>query len=98
MRSSFPLTKYKVLLSETARTQLKRLPAELKKRVKKTLLELQNDPYKPRPNADIKKLVGPKRNYYRLRVGKYRAIYVVEKKRVLVAKILPRSSAYHWIE
>jgi mRNA interferase RelE/StbE len=92
------LTKYKILISETAKAQLNRLSTDLKKRVKKALLELENNPYKPRPNADIKKLVGPKRNYYRLRIGKYRAIYIVEDNKVLIAKILPRSSAYHWIE
>ena len=98
MRSLFPLTKYNVLLSETARTQLKRLPDDLQIRIKEALYELGTDPYKPRPKCDIKKIKGPKRQYYRLRVGNYRAIYVVENKNVKIAKILPRSKAYDWIE
>ena len=92
------MTKYEVLLSETALRQYKRLSFELRKRVKSNLSELKNDPYKARPKADIKKLKGPKRDYYRLRIGNYRAIYVVEGKKVKVAKILPRNSAYEWIE
>lgn len=92
------MTNYKVLLSETARIQLKRLPDKLQKRIKKALSELGTDPYKPRPKCDIKKVKGPKRYYYRLRIGNYRAIYVVDNKKVKVAKILPRSKAYDWIE
>ena len=92
------MTKYEVLLSETALRQYKRLSSEMRKRVKSNLAELKNDPYKARPKADIKKLKGPKRDYYRLRIGNYRALYVVEEKKVKVAKILPRSSAYDWIE
>jgi mRNA interferase RelE/StbE len=92
------LTKYEVLLSESAIRQYKRLSSEMQKRVKSNLGELKNDPYKARPKADIKRLKGPKRDYYRLRIGNYRAIYVVEKQKVKVAKILPRSSVYEWIE
>jgi mRNA interferase RelE/StbE len=92
------LRRYEVLLSETARRQLKDLPVNLQERVKVALTELREDPYTPRPKADIKKLKGPKRDYYRLRIGDYRAIYVVEGNDVLIAKILPRSGAYDWIE
>ena len=92
------MTKYEVLLSETAIRQYKRISPDLQKKIKRNLAELKNDPFRPRPKADIKKLKGPKRNYYRLRIGNYRAIYVVEGKKVKVAKILPRSSAYDWIE
>lgn len=90
--------KYEILLSQTAVRQLKRLTHDLQKRIKKALLELKTEPIKPRAKADIRKLKGPKRDYYRLKIGDYRAIYVVEKKSVLVAKILPRSRAYDWIE
>jgi mRNA interferase RelE/StbE len=92
------LTKYEVLLSETAIRQFKRLSKDLQKRIKTTLGELKNDPYRPRSKANIKKLKGPKRDYYRIKIGNYRAIYVIEGKQVKVAKILPRSIAYDWIE
>ena len=92
------MTKYEVLLSETARRQLRHLPTKVQKRIKKSLAVLKDDPYQPRPKADIKKLKGPKRVYYRLRIGNFRAMYTVEENLVKVAKILPRDKAYDWIE
>ena len=89
---------FEVLLSETARRQLKDLPEAVQQRTKQALGELREDPFRPRPKADIKRLKGPDRDYYRQRIGDFRAIYVVEGQRVLVAKILPRSKAYRWIE
>lgn len=92
------MTRFEVCLSETARRQFRDLPENLQKRMRSALLMLGEEPFRPRPKADIKKLRGATRNYFRLRVGDYRAIYVVEGDRVLVAKILPRSKAYDWIE
>jgi len=89
---------FEALLSETARRQLKDLPEAVQQRTKQALAELKEDPFRPRPKADIKRLNGPDRDYYRQRIGDFRAIYVVEGQRVLVAKILPRSKAYRWIE
>ncbi len=92
------MTTYEVLLSETARRQLGDLPPDLQANIKERLRELRNDPYRSGPRSDIKRLKGPKRDYYYLRVGNHRAIYVIEGSRVMVAKVLPRSKAYDWIE
>ena len=92
------MRRFEVLLSETARRQLKDLPPDLQIQIKERLEELGKDPYRPRPRTDIKRLKGPKRDYYRLRIGSFRAIYVIEGYNVMIAKILPRSSAYDWIE
>lgn len=92
------MTKFEVMLSETARKQLGEMPPPAQERLNAALALLGEDPYRPRPRADIKKLRGPKRDYYRLRVGNYRAVYVIEENEVRVAKILPRSSAYSWLE
>jgi mRNA-degrading endonuclease RelE of RelBE toxin-antitoxin system len=92
------LRKYKVFLSETARRQLWEIPVKARKRIKLALSELEDDPLRPRPRADIRKLKGHDRDYYRQRIGDYRAIYVVDGRRVLVAKILPRSKAYEWLD
>ena len=89
---------FEVLLSETARRQLKDLPEAVQQRIKEALGELREDPFRPRPKADIKRLKGPDRDYYRQRIGDFRAIYVVEGQRVLVVKIMPRSKAYRWLE
>jgi mRNA-degrading endonuclease RelE of RelBE toxin-antitoxin system len=74
------------------------LESSIQDRIKKALALLKDDPFTPRPKADIKKLKGPRRDYFRLRIGDHRAIYVIEEKRVFVAKILPRSKAYDWVE
>jgi len=89
---------FEVLLSETARKQLKDLPESVQQRIKRALVELKEDPFRSRPKADIKRLKGPDRDYHRLRIGDFRAIYVVEGQKVLVAKILPRSKAYRWLD
>jgi mRNA interferase RelE/StbE len=78
-------------VSETARRQLGSLPLDMQAKVKRKLRKLEEDPYQPRSKVDIKKLKGPKKDYYRLRIGNYRAIYVIEGNKVMVAKILPRS-------
>ena len=92
------MTIFEVLLSETARRQLADLSPEDRERMKERLRLLKRDPFRSGELTDIKKLKGPKRNYYRLRVGNYRAIYVIDGEKILVAKILPRSKAYDWIE
>ncbi len=92
------MTKYEVLLSQTALRQLREMPDREQERVKRALALLEEDPFRPRPKADIKRLKGPERDYYRQRIGNHRAIYVVEGERVLVAKILPRSKAYEWLD
>ena len=92
------MKRYEVLLSETALRHLRGLPVDVADRVKRALSELAGDPFRPRPKVDIKRLKGPQRDYFRLRIGEYRAIYVVDGRRVLVAKILPRSKAYEWLD
>ena len=92
------MSRYRVLLSETARRQLRDLQVRTRTRIERALAELEDDPFHPRPKADIKRLKGPDRDYYRQRIGDHRAIYVVDGRRVLVAKILPRSKAYEWLE
>jgi mRNA interferase RelE/StbE len=92
------LKSYRVFLSETAQRQLRDLPVTTQLRIKRALAELEDNPFRPRPKADIKRMKGPDRDYFRQRIGDYRAIYVVEGHRVLVAKILPRSRAYQWLE
>jgi mRNA-degrading endonuclease RelE of RelBE toxin-antitoxin system len=92
------LKKYRVFLSVTSRRQLQEVPEKAKIRIKQALTQLEEDPFRPRPRADIKKLKGPDRDYYRQRIGDHQGVYMVEGRRVLVAKILPRSKAYEWLE
>jgi len=92
MRSSFQLTKYRVLLSQTAVSQLSLLNEHHKKRVKDALAKLEDDPFRRRSGSDIKKLVTrDEPPLYRLRIGDYRAIYFAVEHEVKVTEIIHRS-------
>ncbi len=93
------MTKYRVLLSQTAVSQLSLLDAKQKKRVKDALAELEDNPFRRRSGSDIKKLVTPDEpSLYRLRIGDYRAIYFVVENEVKVTEIIHRSKGYKWLE
>lgn len=86
------MTKYEVLVSETARKQLEALDKGTRARIKRALRDI--DPSR----STVKRLKGPKRDYFRLRVGEYRVMFTVEGKRVLVVRILHRRVAYSWVD
>ncbi len=66
--------------------QILRLPRQVRNRVAKAILELEDN---PRPHR-CKKLVD---DIYRIRVGRYRVIYKIfdSEELVLVGKVAPRS-------
>ncbi|MEE9116025.1 MAG: type II toxin-antitoxin system RelE/ParE family toxin [Thermoplasmata archaeon] len=92
------MTKYELLVSQTARKQLRILDERTGERIKKALTEISDDPTHSRPKADISRLKGPKRDYFRLRVGDYRVVYAIEGSQILVVRIFHRSSGYSWLE
>jgi len=65
-------------------------------RVKRSLRVLASDPFTPRPGADIKRLRGTngRQDLFRLRIGKFRAVYAVVKKEVLVTDLFERGAGY----
>ncbi len=81
-------------MSETAARYLQRLSESERERVTKGLRALEEDPRRPRSGADIKRLVGTSPPKYRLRVGPYRAVYVVEGRDVKVVDIFRRGRGY----
>ncbi len=93
------MTKFKILLSQTAVSQLSLLNSKQKKRVKDALLELEDNPFRRRSSVDIKKLITPDDPpLFRLRIGDYRAIYFVFQAEVRVTEIIHRSKGYKWLE
>ena len=93
------MTKFRILLSQTAVSQLSLLNTKQKKRVKDGLLNLEENPFKRRSGVDIKKLVTPDvPPLFRLRIGDYRAIYFVLKDEVRVTEIIHRSKGYKWLD
>lgn len=91
--------KFKVVISETARRQLENLEQQDEEIIKQHLQVLEEDPFKPRPLADIKKLKGCRNpDIYRLRVGDFRVAYVIEGNIVKIAKVFLRGKGYSWLD
>ena len=65
---------YQVILKRTAEKELDALQTNMRKRILKRLLALEDN---PRP-AGIKRLQG--QESYRLRVGDYRVLYTIDDK------------------
>jgi mRNA interferase RelE/StbE len=82
---------YDLQISKTAKKVLQKLPRDLLARLSKAIDALSSD---PRP-AGCKKLTGQD-DLYRVRVGDWRIIYLVEDERliVLVVEVAPRGGAY----
>ena len=71
---------YTVTYTARARRDLKRLPPRAAIWIIQAVAGLRNDPY-----AQVRKLVGFTRTpVYRLRVGEYRVVLVIEDERLLV--------------
>jgi mRNA interferase RelE/StbE len=74
----------KIVLSHAADKDVKRLPANLRKRIVTAIAKL--------PAGDVKKLQG--REGYRLRVGDFRVLYEVEGDTITVLAVGPRGGIY----
>lgn len=83
-----------VLLSRSAISALDALPPKERRRVANGLKALGADPITPRSGCDVKKLEGGEPAKYRLRVGDWRAVYVVDTAEVRVIEIFRRGRGY----
>ena len=72
---------YNIRFSKDAGKYIKKLDRVTKGRIRKALLQLAANPYQS--NLDVKRLSGYE-NSYRLRVGKYRALYKINKDEVII--------------
>lgn len=87
---------YEVKIHRSVAKSLERTEPKLRERIKSALRSLAEDPYESRPGVDIARLVGTKGrgDFYRLRVGEYRAIYGIEGKIVYVTDLFHRGKGY----
>jgi len=85
---------FRVTLSETAARQLRKLPAGTRTRIVKSLRVLEDDPFRPRPRANIRVIEGTNPRKYRIRIGDYGAIYAVVEREVKVVEIFIRGRGY----
>ncbi|MBL7697596.1 MAG: type II toxin-antitoxin system RelE/ParE family toxin [Chitinophagaceae bacterium] len=73
------MKRYRVVLTQTAEKELRRLPSQVIEKIVTVLRSLEEN---PRP-AGCKKLKGYK-NLWRVRVGDYRLIYAIEEVIMLI--------------
>jgi mRNA interferase RelE/StbE len=86
------LQKYVVLLEKRASKNIDKLSSVDRKRVNEALFTLRDKGFSQ--ELDIKKLQGY-RNHYRIRVGKHRILFELERERtIIVYAVLPRGAAY----
>ena len=80
--------RYKIEFSRRAAKDYKKLPQNYKVLVDLSLARLSEG-----SALDVKPIVGEK-DVYRLRVGKYRVLFTIIGKTILIAKIRPRGDIY----
>jgi mRNA-degrading endonuclease RelE of RelBE toxin-antitoxin system len=89
---------YVVLVSRTFQKAFQELPVTLQKNIRTSLQGLKEDPLTARAGCDIKGLIDTHPRKYRLRVGDYRIIYLIEKKEVKVIDLIKREQGYSRFE
>jgi mRNA interferase RelE/StbE len=87
---------YAVLLHPKALKTPRSLRPEDRARVERALRSLETDPFTSRSGTDIRKLRGTKgrQDLYRIRIGRYRAVYGVVVKEVRVTDLFERGEGY----
>jgi len=90
------MTSYRVLLHPKALKALRSMAPKEAARVRRGLRALEGDPFTPRSGADIRRLRGTvgRQDLFRLRIGRYRAVYAVAGKEVLVTDLFERGAGY----
>jgi mRNA interferase RelE/StbE len=86
-----PTPRYTVIIDKPVQATLRRLPRDLQERLGKELLKLETNPTPARSTP----LQGFK-DTYRLRVGDWRIIYILENERLIITiiRIGPRGDVY----
>lgn len=82
---------YKLISSKSFLKDLAKLPADVKPKVEKALLELKNSPHSA---GNIKKLTNIEAGVFRLRIGDYRLRYDVFENQIHLYIIRHRKDVY----
>ena len=82
---------FEIELTRTAQKALDKLQPNAVRRIWRHIGELQKDPYRPRPMADIVPVEGSS-TFYRLRIGKLRVEYKVNENNniIIILRIFPK--------
>jgi mRNA interferase RelE/StbE len=71
--------RYRIEITETAKREVKRLPGNIRQRVRRIINGLADNPF-PRQAKELRNMPG----WYRIRLDGWRIIYRVEAEKVLV--------------
>ncbi|MBI5681965.1 MAG: type II toxin-antitoxin system RelE/ParE family toxin [Deltaproteobacteria bacterium] len=84
-----------VKISPAAEKHYKKLDKKARERIKEKLIELSRE-QNPLLRKDVKYLTGELKNFYRLRVGRYRVVFslIYNENTIAVVNIAPRGSVY----
>ena len=87
--------KWQIKFSRQAEKYYMRLPSDMRKRVKTSLLDVAALDL-PFIHSEVTPLLGKLDGFYRLRIGKYRVVFsIIEDMRTIaVVSILPRGDVY----
>jgi len=84
---------YAVFLHPFVVRYLDNLSKSERRKCYRSLKELSHDPRKPRAGCDIKKMSN-KEDFYRLRTGGHRFLYVIKENEVFVEEGFKREKGY----
>lgn len=84
----------RVLVSPRVQRRFRDLDHDTAERIRSALEALEEDPYRARPGADIKKLVNTDPVKHRVRVGPWRIVYRIEDDAVKVLDLFRRGRGY----
>lgn len=84
----------RVLVSATAAESFTAIPPSERKRIRSALEALAHDPFGDRSDIDVKRLQATTPTKYRLRVGSYRVVFVVDRDTVRVLDVFRRERGY----
>jgi len=86
--------RFRVVISDTATRQLRKLPGDQRSRVARALRVLEEDPFRPRPKADIRAIADTEPRKHRLRIGDYRVVYAIVGREVKIIEVFIRGRGY----
>jgi len=89
---------YKLVITDSAAKELKRIPAKMQDRIFEKIEGLADEP-KPHGHKKLKNFAisgSDQDDYYRIRVGDYRVIYTIEDEliTIFIMKIAHRKDVY----
>ena len=81
--------KYNLVYTRRAAKDIRKLEADVKQRIGKTLLRYQKDPLQ-----HAEKLTDPRLGTYRFRIGDYRVIFDIEDSDIVILRVGHRREIY----